>query len=202
MLKKGSKEYQILSKLNTPEKMQSFLEEIPFNHERNGETCMSVARILKERKAHCLEGAFVACACLLLAGEKPLIVSLKVKKPDDDHIIILFKRNGYYGALSKTNHPVLRYRDPVYRTVRELVMSYFHEYFLYTNGKKTLIGYTKPINLRRFGYGWITAENDQWDIAEKIFDTPTIPVIPQQNKNFIRNATPFEQKVLRTQEWK
>jgi hypothetical protein len=202
MFKKDSKEYKMIAKLDTPEKIQTFLESIPFNHEKNGETCMSAARVLRERTAHCIEGAFVACAALMHMGERPLIVSLKVEEPDDDHIIIPFKKNGYYGALSKTNHPVLQYRDPVYRSLRELVMSYFHEYFLYKNGKKTLLGYTRPINLNRYGKKWLTAEQDLWDIAEKIYDAPIISVVPKKNKNFLRKATAFEIKALSTQEWK
>lgn len=192
----------MLSKLDTPEKIQTFLESIPFNHEKGGETCMSASLVLKKYTAHCIEGAFVACAALMQMGEKPIIVSLKVEEPDDDHIIIPFKKNGYYGALSKTNHPVLQYRDPVYRSLRELVMSYFHEYFLYKNGKKTLMGYTNPINLNRYGKKWLTAEVDLWDIAEKIYDAPIISVVPKKNKDLLRKATAFEIKALSTQEWK
>lgn len=163
---------------------------------------MTVRHVLRENKAHCIEGAFLACACFMLSGRKPIIVSLKVKKPDDDHILIIFKENGYYGALSKTNHPVLRYRDPIYRSIRELVMSYFHEYFLYANGKKTLVGYTKPINMKRFGTKWITEEEDVWDIAAKIYYAPISKVVPDKNKRRIRNATLFERKSLDVQEWK
>lgn len=202
MFPKGSKEFLALSKLNTPEKIQSFLDKIPFNHERGGETCMSPLRVLRERKAHCFEGALLACVCLILAGKEPIIVSLKAKKPDYDHIIIIFKENGYYGAMSKTNHAVLRYRDPVYRSVRELVMTFFHEYYFYTNGKKTLLGYTKPINVRRFGTKWITAEEDLWDMTTKVFFTPIISVVPPKNKKHLRKAHPFERKTLRVQEWK
>jgi hypothetical protein len=128
-------------------------------------------------------------------------VSLKVQKPDDDHIIVLFKENGYYGALSKTNHAVLRYRDPVYRSVRELVMSYFHEYYLYKNGVKTLLGYTKPINLNHFGTDWIDAEGDVFLIGHAIYKTPVISIVPPQNRKYLRKATPFELKTLRAQEW-
>lgn len=202
MFPEDSKEYRLMKKLNTPHKVQVFLESIPYNHEKGGETCMSPARVLRENKAHCIEGAFLACVAFMLAGRKPLIVSLKVEKPDDDHIIVIFKENGYYGALSKTNHAVLRYRDPVYRSVRELVMSYFHEYFLYKNGKKTLVGYTKPINMKRFGTKWITAEEDLWDIAEIIYDTPVVPTVPMKNKKLIRTATMFERRVHNTPEWK
>lgn len=175
---------------------------MPFNHEEEGETCMSALRVVREGKAHCLEASFLACACLMTAHQKPLIISLKAKKGDIDHIIIPFRRKGLYGALSKTNHPVLRYRDPVYRSLRELVMSYFHEYFLYSNGQKTLLGYTKPINLLRYGKKWLTAEEDLWDIAEKIYDTPIIPILPGGGRRFLRNATVFERKALDVQEWK
>jgi hypothetical protein len=202
MFKRDSKEFKILSKLDSPDMIQTFLDHIPFNHEKDGETCMSAARVLSVRKAHCMEGSFVACAALLQMGEKPHIVSLKVEKTDYDHIIVLFKRNGYYGALSKTNHPVLQYRDPVYRSVRELVMSYFHEYFLYTSGRKTLLGYTKPINLNRYGKKWLTAEEDVWDIAEKIYDAPIISVVPKKNKDLLRRATTFEREAFSAQEWK
>lgn len=163
---------------------------------------MSVASVLKENKAHCIEGAFLACACLMLAGRKPQIVSLKVgDSHDDDHIIVLFTEHGYYGALSKTNHAVLRYRDLVYRSVRELVMSYFHEYFLYTSGKKTLIGYTKPIDMQRFGTAWITETEDVWDIGNAIYNTPIISIVSNENKRHLRKATLFERETLRKQEW-
>ena len=164
---------------------------------------MSVASVLKENKAHCIEGAFLACVCLMLAGRKTQIVSLKVKDSnDDDHIIVLFTENGYYGALSKTNHAVLRYRDPVYRSVRELVMSYFHEYFLYSTGKKTLVGYTKPIDMKRFGNGWITGEENAWDIGNTIYNTPIISIVPKENKRYLKKATVFEREALNVEEWK
>ena len=202
MFPKDSDEFTLLSRYNTPDKVQTFLDKIPFNHEKDGETCMSPLRVLRENRAHCIEGAFLACAAFILAGRKPLIVSLKVKKPDDDHIIVLFKENGYYGALSKTNHAVLRYRDPVYRSVHELVMSYFHEYFWYKDGKKMLIGYTKPINMNRFGTSWVTADTDLWEIAEIIYDTPIIGVVPKINSKFLRKANIFERQVLDKEEWK
>jgi hypothetical protein len=202
MFPKDSQEFKLLSQLNTPIKIQTYLEKLSFNHERNGESCMSARRVLEKGRAHCFEGAFLACACLMLMGEKPLIVSLKAKKPDYDHIIIIFKQNGYYGALSKTNHPVLRYRDPVYRTIRELVMSYFHEYYLFKKGDKTLLGYTNPINMKRFGLGWIRNDEDQWDIAKEVYDTKIIPIIPKKNKRYIRKATPFERKAFDIQQSK
>lgn len=201
MFHKDSQEFKILSRLNTPQKIQTFLDDMPLNFENDGETCMSPRRVLRERKAHCIEGAFLAGVCLMLQGEKPLIVSLKVEKDDVDHIVTIFKRNKHYGAISKTNHFVLRYRDPVYRSVRELAMSYFHEYFLTKNGKKTFIGYTEPINLNRFGTRWITAEDDLWDIAEQIYDAPITHVVSKENRKILRPACAFEQKVASIQEW-
>lgn len=195
-------EFKILKALNSPQKIQTFLEGIPFNYEKQGETCMSPLRVLKESKAHCIEGAMLACVCLMIQGEKPLVVNLKVLSGDYDHIVTIFKRNGYYGAISKTNHVVLRYRDPVYRSVRELVMSYFHEYFLTQDGTKTLIGYSNPINMNRFGKKWITAEENLWKIAEKIFDAPIHAVVPKENQKFIRQAQAFERKVCSIKEWK
>lgn len=201
MFHKDSQEFKILSRLNTPQKIQTFLDDMPLNFENDGETCMSPRRVLRERRAHCIEGAFLAGVCLMLQGEKPLIVSLKVEKDDVDHIVTIFKRNKHYGAISKTNHFVLRYRDPVYRSVRELAMSYFHEYFLTKNGKKTFIGYTEPINLNRFGTRWITAEDDLWDIAEQIYDAPITQIVSKENRKILRPACAFEQKVASIQEW-
>ncbi len=201
MFHKDSQEFKILSRLNTPQKIQTFLDDMPLNFENDGETCMSPRRVLRERRAHCIEGAFLAGVCLMLQGEKPLIVSLKVEKDDVDHIVTIFKRNKHYGAISKTNHFVLRYRDPVYRSVRELAMSYFHEYFLTKNGKKTFVGYTEPINLNRFGTRWITAEDDLWDIAEQIYDAPITQVVSKENRKILRPACAFEQKVASIQEW-
>ena len=107
----SKEEESFLKGLNTPQKVQEFLDSIPFNFERDGESCMSPRRTLAARKAHCIEGAFVACAAFMLQGRKPLILNLKVEQGDDDHVVTLFRENGYWGAVSKTNHAVLRYRD-------------------------------------------------------------------------------------------
>lgn len=162
---------------------------------------MSPRRVIREKKAHCIEGALFAATALMLQGEKPLIMNFKVIKGDEDHIVTLFKRNGYWGAISKTNHAVLRFRDPVYKTVRELAMSYFHEYFLNANGKKTMRGYSPVINLRSFGTTWIIREDDLWEIAETIFDMKHIPVIPPKNMRHVRNASILEQAAASIVDW-
>lgn len=90
-------------------------------------------------QAHCIEGALLAALALYVRGEKPLLLDLSRQKTDQEHVVALFRKNGYWGALSKTNHAVLRYRDPVYRTVRELALSYFHEYFLVKDGDEDFV---------------------------------------------------------------
>lgn len=197
----NEKEIKILKSLNTPKKIQDFLDAISFNHEKNGETCMSPVVVLKEKKAHCIEGALLASVAMWLNKKDPLIISLKVKHGDYDHIITLYKENGYYGAISKTNHNVLRWRDPVYKSVHELVMSYFHEYFLVDTGEKTLLGYTKPINIKKFGTRWITSKDNLWDIAEKIYDTPIIEIVPKENKKLLRKVSKIEMISADIREW-
>src|SRR3989338_1352163 len=126
----SKEELSILRKLNTPRKIQDFLNKVPINFEEEGETCHSPRTLLKKNKAHCVEGAMFAALALKLQGHKPLILDLATTKEDYDHVVAIFRENGCWGAISKTNHAVLRYREPVYRTIRELVMSYFHEYFM------------------------------------------------------------------------
>src|SRR5688500_14411633 len=127
---------KLLKRLRTPAQVQDFLNSLPFNGEKKGETHRSVIETFKAGEAHCFEGALVAAAAFQLHGQRPLLLDLKSVRPDFDHVVALFKVDGYWGAVSKTNHAVLRYREPVYRSIRELVMSYFPEYFLYETGKK------------------------------------------------------------------
>ena len=126
----NEKEVKILKSLNTPRKIQDFLNKIPINFEEDGkDTCFSPRRVLRENKAHCIEGAMLAATALRLNGEKPLVVDLTSTPKDFDHVVCVFNQNGRWGAISKTNHAVLRYREPGYKDIRELVMSFFHEYF-------------------------------------------------------------------------
>ena len=130
-------ERKIFQKLTTPQKIQDYLDKLPINYEHGGETYMSPRRMLKVKTAHCFEGALFAAAALAYHGHKPLLMDLRTAVPYEDHVIALFRVNGLWGAISKTNHVVLRYRDAVYRSPRELAMSYFHEY-VESDGKKSL----------------------------------------------------------------
>lgn len=195
-------ENKILQGLSSPEKIQDFLDSLAMNHEKNGETCQSPREVLRTQKAHCLEGALLGACALWIHGARPLLMNLKTTRGDDDHAVALFKINGYWGALSKTNHPVLRYRDPIYKTTRELALSYFHEYFLYKNGKKTLRGYSKPFSLYAYDTAWVSSEKPLWHIADALAKSPHFPLIPQGNERKIRPATSFERASMEVVEWK
>jgi hypothetical protein len=190
-------ELGILNRLNTPHKLQDFLNEFPQNFEHDGETCMSPRRVMREGRAHCLEGAIFASTVLWYHGNRPLVMHLLTKDHDYDHVVAVFRENGLWGAISKTNHAVLRYRDPVYKNPRELAMSYFNEYFLDRTGEKTMLGYTKPVDLGKvFGSDWITSENDLWHINDKLFHSPHKPIAPKHAMKRLRPADPIEIRVM------
>ena len=121
-LKLTKHELAIFKKLNTPRKIQDFLERMPINFDKGADTLMSPRRLLRVGKAHCIEGALFAAAALWFHGHKPLLLDLQATDDDYDHVVALFRHNGYWGAISKTNHAVLRYREPVYRGIRELAL--------------------------------------------------------------------------------
>ncbi len=202
MLGLSKKELSSLRRLSSPQKIQDYLESLPFNFEKGGETLMSPRRVLEARRAHCLEGALLAATALWLHGEKPLLLDLKTHKKDQEHVVALFRKNGYWGAISKTNHAVLRYRDPIYETVRELALSYFHEYFLNSNGQKTLESYSTPFDLSTLGDVWVTDEKDLWHISKRLDRTRHFPVVPKKNLKLLRPASKVERTAGRITEWK
>jgi hypothetical protein len=193
-------ELKILKKLNSPIKIQNFLDTLSMNHEKNGETYKSPRRVLKDRSAHCLEGAMLASLCLWIQGERPLILDLK-SDTGDDHTVALYKINGYWGAISKTNHATLRFRDPVYKTIRELALSYFHEYFDLKNGRKILESYSDPFDMKKFDSKWITTDEELFDLAEALDDSKHYRFYPPKNKKFLRKADKMEMKAGNLLEW-
>lgn len=194
-------EKRLFARLNTPAKIQDYLNTIPANFERGGETCMAVRRMLREKRAHCLEGALFAAAVLWYHGHEPLILDLKCKKGEDlDHIVTLFKVNGHWGALSKTNHAVLRYREPIYRTVRELALSYFHEYFT-NKGVKTLRSYSRPFHLKSCGIDWLTSEEDLWDLSDAIDNSPHYDIVTSIPRSRLRKADKIEIEAGKLEEY-
>lgn len=194
-------ELAILTPLTSARKIQDFLDTLAINHEKRGETNLSPRQVLREGKAHCLEGALLAATAFWLTGERPLVMELGVKDRDDDHALALYRVNGYWGAVSKTNHTCLRFRDPIYKTVRELALSYFHEYFITETGEKILRSYTRPISLRKFGIEWITREDEVWDVAWAIHKSPHYSLLPKENKRHVREADHVERKGAKIEEW-
>ncbi len=195
-------EYSLLKKLRTPWAIQDFLETLPINFEPEGDTCLSPRRVLRERRAHCMEGAMLAALALRIQGEQPLVVDLTAAPHDQDHVITVFRRHGLWGAISKTNHSVLRYREPIFRTIRELALSFFHEY---TDpiGRKTLRSYSAPVNLARFDKkGWMTSEEDVWYIPQLLSEVRHYPLLTRPHLATLRRADPLEIAAGKLTAWK
>lgn len=174
-------------RLSTPDKIQRFLDvDLGYNKEPDGHTCYSPRRVLRERVAHCMEGALFGAAALRMLGHPPLLLDLEAVR-DDDHVLAVFRQSGHWGAIAKSNYSGLRFREPVYRTLRELVMSYFEQYFN-PDGEKTLRSYSRPVNLRRFDrIGWMTAEEDVWAIPQHLCTIPHLPVLlPSMERSLSR----------------
>src|SRR3989442_13910050 len=161
-------EFAILGRLDAPQRIQLFLNAIPANHEIGGETILSVREVLRQRREHCIEGAFVAACALWIHGESPLVMFMDCDASDFPHVLALFRRGRHWGAISKHNGAQLRYRDPVYRSLRELAMSYFHEYFD-KRGRKTLRSYSGAFDLRRIDPSlWVSNEEACWVAHDRL----------------------------------
>lgn len=189
-----------LAKLSSPEAVQDFIAALPQNFEPEGDTCMSVAQVLRKRRAHCIEAAFVAAAALWMNGFPPLLMDMQAEG-DDDHVITIFKKNNHWGAISKSNHAWLRWRDPVYRSLRELTMSYFHEY---TNKKrKTLRAYSVPIDLRKFKIqDWVTNQENCWDVAGALDDVRHYKLITPAQSRSLKLRDSVEMKADKVTQYK
>jgi hypothetical protein len=180
----------ILSRLRTPEIIQDYITALPANFERHGDTCLSVAETLRQKHAHCIEGAFVAACALWMRDEPPLVMDMQANG-DDDHVIVLFRHGRCWGAISKSNHIWLRWRDPIYRNLRELAMSYFHEYVW--DRQKTLRRYSRPIDLRRFDPKlWVTNTEDCWDVAAALDSVRHYPLLSAAQARHLRARDPME----------
>lgn len=194
-------EKKIIAKLNTPQKVQDYLDELPINFELDGDTCYSPREVLRRQTAHCMEGALLAATCLWYHGQKPLLLDLVTTNKDDDHVVALFWQDGRVGAISKTNHAVLRYRDPVYLSVHELAMSYFHEYFL-DDGQKTLRTYSAPFDLRKIkNTSWLTSGESLWDINNALEDSKHYEIVSGWQIRKLRPASKTEIQAGKLIEW-
>lgn len=183
----ADEEIKFFEKLDNTDKIQNFLDSLDYNP---GYECRSPRWVIKKRKAHCFEGAIFAAAALQFLGHKPLLIDMKAHN-DDDHVIAVFKVNNHWGAIAKSNFTTLRSREPVYRSLRELIMSYF-DFFFNVLGEKTLRSYSLPLDLSVFNHrNWTTTDEDLEYIGDKIeslhhFDVAT----PEMIKNFYRVSEP------------
>jgi hypothetical protein len=165
-----------LRALKTSKSIQQFIDELTYQY---ADTAGSPQRTLRERKGHCLEGALVAAAALRLKGHPPLLMDLEGVR-DDDHVLAIYREKGLWGSIAKSNFAGLRSRKPVYRTLRELAMSYFEHYYN-LRGEHTLRSYSMPVNLARLDrQHWMTSEEDVWCVPELLVAARHYPLVPDK----------------------
>jgi len=195
-------ELKFLRSLRTPVHVQDFLDTLPMNFGERGDTLMSPRRVMREKTAHCMEGALLAAAAFWVHGRKPLLLDLRATADDDDHVVALFQDRGLWGAVSKTNHAVLRWREPIFKTVHALAASYFHEYFL-NDGRRTLREYSRPFRLDRKKYtGWTVAVEDVWHLSDALDASRHYSFLPAKAFQHTRLADAMERKAGSFVEWK
>lgn len=167
---------RMLRSLKTPMRIQKFIDAITYQY---ADTAWSPQRVLRERKGHCLEGALLAAAALRVNGQPPLVMDLEAVH-DDDHVVALYREGGLWGGIAKSNFAGLRFRSPVYRTLRELALSYVEHYYN-LRGERTLRAYSVPVNLARLdGWGWMTSEEDVWCVPELLIEAKHYPLFPNK----------------------
>lgn len=165
-----------LRALNTPVRIQKFVDELTYDY---SDSARSPRRILRERRGHCMEGALLAAAALRVNGHPPLLMDLEAVH-DDDHVIALYREGGLWGGIAKSNFAGLRFRSPVYRTLRELALSYFEHYYN-LRGERTLRNYSRPVNLTPLDRcHWMTAEEDVWCVPERLIEAKHYPLFPDK----------------------
>jgi hypothetical protein len=187
-------DYALLRRLDSPQKIQAFLLGLGQNFELDGDTCRPVGEVLRTRRAHCIEGAMLAACALWVNGEPPLLMDMRAER-DYDHVVTLFRRHGRWGAISKTNGVGLRWRDPVYRNLRELAISYFHEY-CNRRDHKTLREYSVPYDLRRADpQVWVHGKKNAWSVCEALDDLRHFRLLDGRHVKQVTRRDPFERRV-------
>ncbi len=180
-----------LASLKTPGRIQDFVNAIRWNYEKDGPTALSVAAVLRERRAHCVEGAFVAACALWLAGFPPLLMDMGAARGDVDHVVALFRRGRLWGAISKSNSPFLRYRDPIYRSLRELSLSYFPQYV--KKRRKTLRTYSVAVDLRRHDPAlWVTHDGFCHTMVDTLTGARHFSLLPPGSERHLRPIDEIE----------
>jgi hypothetical protein len=166
-------ELRKLRSLKTPHGIQRFLDDMPYHL---ADTAWSPRRVLGENTSHCFEGATLAAAALRANGYPPLVIDLEAEQ-DTDHVVAVYRFKGHWGAIAKSNYTGCRYREPVYRTLRELALSYFDVYFN-LRAERSLRTFSRPVNLARFdARDWMTTDQHLWFIAEYLFTIRHHPLL-------------------------
>ena len=184
-----------MAQLTSPGAIQAFLDELPYSADP---IYRCPLRVLRERIAHCFDGAMFAAAALRLLGYPPLILDIVPSGRDDDHMLALFKRDGHWGAVAKSNFVGLRFREPIFRTLRELVLSYFEDYYN-VEGEKTMRAYTMPLNLDRLRPAsdrrdWMVRDEPMERIAQRLDEIRRVPVLTPP---MIANLLPVDERSYR-----
>jgi hypothetical protein len=188
-------EFAVLRRLDSPQKIQAYLYRLKQNFELDGDSCQTVREVLRTRKAHCIEGAMLAACAFWVHGEPPLLLDMRAVR-DYDHVVAVFRRHGRWGAISKTNGIGLRWRDPVYRTLRELAISYFHEYYN-KRDHKTLREFSVPYDLRRMAPQiWVAGrEKHAWEVPDALDELRHFQLFSGRHLKAVTRRDEFERKV-------
>lgn len=166
-------ERAVLDKLDTPERIQGFLDGVPYSADP---TYRSPRTVLRDHQAHCFDGAMFAAAALRRIGHRPLIIDLRAVR-DDDHVLALFRRGRHFGAVAKSNFVGLRFREPIFRNLRELCLSYFEDYYN-SEGEKTLRAYSTPLDLSSFDeIAWMLSDDNLDLIAARLDSIRHYPLL-------------------------
>jgi hypothetical protein len=178
---------RLMKPLSSPIKIQEYLDSIPYNTTKR---TLSPLLVMKERMGHCMDGGLFAASALRRLGYPPLITDLTADN-DDDHIIAVFREGKCWGAIAKSNTTVLRFREPVYRSLRELVMSYFEVYYN-LNSEKTLRGYSRTMDLSRFDdRNWETTDDDLEFIGDYTYKVRHYPVLTKKQIRSLNNVPKY-----------
>jgi hypothetical protein len=181
-----AEEMSLLRELRHPVHIQQYLNDLRYNDQA---TARSPRFVMRERAAHCFEGALFAAAALRRLGHPPLLVDMLAHN-DDDHVIAVYRNDGRWGAVAKSNTTMLRFREPVYRSLRELVMSYFEMYFN-TDGHKSLLSYSRPLNLKAYDrQRWMVSEEDLHHIGDHFLEMKHIPLLTAAQRRGLSQADP------------
>jgi len=190
-----------LARLQQPEDVQDFVNALPMNFEKDGWTALSVEGVLTRRRAHCIEGALVAACALTMAGRPPLLMDMGAAPGDDDHVIALFRRGRTWGAISKSNGPYLRWRDPIYRSLYALAMSYFPEYA--KGRQKMLRTYSASVDLRRLDPTlWVTREKSCVEVIDLLTRARHYQLVPRGHETRLREIDAVEAEAQAMNEYK